>query len=122
MDTSFGIRSRMLRILMLSWLVCAVGAGIVPRFAGAENDPPEFGVLKVANGVENTYYSCVGCHSERLVAQQGLTREGWDEVIDWMIEEQDMPEPETDVRVEILDYLSTHYNVDRPNFPYPSPK
>ena len=50
MDTSFGIRSRMLRILMLSWLVCAVGAGIVPRFAGAENDPPEFGVLKVANG------------------------------------------------------------------------
>lgn len=77
----------------------------------------EFGILKVAKGVEETYYNCVACHSEMIVAQQGLTRQGWDEVLVWMVDEQDMPEIEELERNKILDYLATHYNEDRPNFP-----
>ena len=49
--------------------------------------------------------------------QQGLTRKGWDEVLVWMVEEQGMYEIEEPDRTVILDYLSTHYNEDRPNFP-----
>lgn len=77
----------------------------------------EFGVLHVAPGVEETYYACVACHSEMIVAQQGLSKTDWDELLDWMVEEQGMDELEADEREVILDYLATHYNPDRPNFP-----
>ena len=101
-------------------------AGLVAIFFSAAQDAgasgqqiaeSEFGVLKVAKGVEETYYNCVACHSERIVAQQGQTRQGWDEVLVWMVEEQDMPEIEEPERSIILDYLAKHYNEDRPNFP-----
>ncbi|MEM8693320.1 MAG: cytochrome c family protein [Pseudomonadota bacterium] len=79
----------------------------------------EFGVLHNAPGVEATYYACIACHSEMIVAQQGLTRDEWEEMFEWMVEEQGMSELEEPERTEILDYLSTHYNTDRPNFPRP---
>ncbi len=82
-------------------------------------DPPEFGVLFVAEGVEATYYSCIACHSERIVAQQGLTRKGWEGILEWMVEEQGMMEIEEPDLSAILDYLAANYNTDRPNFPPP---
>jgi cytochrome c len=84
---------------------------------GALAAESEFGVLVEAEGVEETYYTCVACHSEMIIAQQGLTRERWDKMLDWMVEEQGMPELAPDQRETILDYLSEHYNTDRPNFP-----
>jgi cytochrome c len=52
-----------------------------------------------------------------LVAQQGQTREGWDDLLQWMVEKQGMqPIPSEDRKI-ILDYLSEHYNTDRPHFP-----
>ena len=52
-----------------------------------------------------------------LVAQQGQTREGWDKLLNWMVEEQGMQEIEEPDRTEILDYLEAHYGPERPNFP-----
>lgn len=52
-----------------------------------------------------------------IVAQQGKTRKGWDELLVWMVEEQGMSEPSSEDRELILDYLAEHYNTDRPNFP-----
>ncbi len=77
----------------------------------------DFGQLVVAEGVEHTYYACTACHSEMIVAQQGKTREDWDEMLVWMVEEQGMPELPDKDREIILDYLAKHYNTDRPNFP-----
>jgi len=57
---------------------------------------------------------CTRCHSERIIVQQGLSRESWDETIDWMVEEQGMAEIPAPLRVRILDYLSEHYNPERP--------
>jgi len=96
--------------------------GLMAAFAvagavAADEEPPEFGVLVVADGVEETYAYCVACHSERIVAQQGLDRQGWVELFDWMVEEQGMPEIEEPDLSIVLDYLTTHYNTDRPNFP-----
>jgi hypothetical protein len=82
-------------------------------------EPPEFGNLFVAPGVENTFYTCIACHSEMIVAQQGLTRDGWVEMLEWMVDEQGMDMIEEPDLSEILDYLATNYNVDRPNFPQP---
>lgn len=86
-----------------------------PAFSNEEDN--EFGILFNAPGVETTYYACSACHSERIVAQQGLNRKGWEEMLVWMVEEQGMFELEDAERNEVLDYLTTHYNVDRPNFP-----
>lgn len=85
--------------------------------APTELVPGAYGVLVAKPGVEETYAYCTPCHSERIVAQQGLTREGWDELLDWMVDEQGMAPIASPDRSTVLDYLSAHYGTDRPNFP-----
>jgi cytochrome c len=91
------------------------GEGADPAF-----DPSslgDVGALYPAEGAGVTYDYCAACHSTMIVAQQGQTREGWDELLVWMVEEQGMqPIPEEDREI-ILDYLAEHYNTDRPHFP-----
>jgi cytochrome c len=77
----------------------------------------EYGILFDAPGVEETFYACSACHSEMIVAQQGLSRDGWLELFEWMVEDQGMDEIEEPDRTIILDYLTVNYGVDRPNFP-----
>ena len=96
-------------------LLSALAIGVAQASDTVEES--EYGVLFVADGVDDTYYTCIGCHSERIIAQQGLSRENWDEMLVWMVEEQGMPELDEETRDVILDYLAQHYNVDRPNFP-----
>ena len=79
--------------------------------------PSTFGLLFEAEGVAETFAFCTGCHSEQIVAQQGLKRADWDDLFDYMEDEHGMapiPEP---YRTQILDYLSTYYGPDRPHFP-----
>lgn len=89
--------------------------------AGQEADEPvdadEYGVLFIAKGVEETHAYCTACHSERIVAQQGLDRAGWEELLEWMEEEQGMSEIDEPDLTLVLNYLSKHYNKARPNFP-----
>ena len=88
--------------------------------AQAAVSPPEpkaFGVMVAAPGASETFDACTSCHSERIVAQQGLTRAQWDELLDWMVDEQEMEPIVGDARSTILDYLGAHYGPDRPNFP-----
>ena len=92
-------------------------AGAVPGMPPIEEEEPEYGVFFVADGVEETYAYCSACHSERLVAQQGLDRYDWTELLEWMVEEQSMAEIEEPDLSIVLDYLTTNYNIDRPNFP-----
>lgn len=81
--------------------------------------PLDLGVLVAGEGVEETYAYCTACHSERIVAQQGLTRSDWDELLEQMVEENGMSPIEEPDLGRVLDYLAIHYGVDRPNFPKP---
>ncbi len=65
-------------------------------------------------GRETVFIKCAACHSLRIVLQQRLSRDVWDEVLSWMKEEQSMPELEPELRELILDYLSTHFSPDKP--------
>ena len=88
--------------------------------APAVSQTPEaedFGLMVRAPGASETFYACTPCHSERIVVQQGLTREQWDELMVWMVEEQEMEPIEESVLTVIIDYLAEHYGPDRPNFP-----
>jgi cytochrome c len=78
---------------------------------------PGPGILVAGDGAAETYAYCIACHSERLVAQQGLTWQGWEEVIELMMEEHGMAPIESPNLERVLRYLSTHYGPDRPNFP-----
>ena len=85
-----------------------------PRAAGAAKDHridlarrPDYRRLPPGPGREEVFYTCTACHSIMLVRQQRLRRDVWDETLDWMVEEQDMPELDPDQRKVTLDYLST---------------
>ena len=112
----------------MSWkenLAAAIMVAAAPWAAMAQEngnddtktDVGDVGALYPAEGAGVTYTYCASCHSEMLVAQQGQTREGWDDLLEWMVEKQGMqPIPKEDRKI-ILDYLSEHYNTDRPHFP-----
>lgn len=104
-------------MIRLPGAAALLAAAITLPFTAQASDESEFGILHVAEGVEETFYTCTACHSEMIVAQQGLTRDGWDDLLDWMVEEQGMHEIDPETRDTILDYLAEHYNTDRPNFP-----
>jgi cytochrome c len=65
-------------------------------------------------GKEEVFYTCNACHSIRLVTQQRLPRQRWDELLDWMVEEQGMTELTADERRMILQYLATQYGPNSP--------
>ena len=89
------------------------GATAAPRPAR----PSDLGVLVAGEGAEETHAYCTACHSERIVAQQGLTRSDWEELLEQMVEENGMNPIEEPDLGRVLSYLATHYGPDRPNFP-----
>ena len=80
---------------------------------------PDLGLLVAGEGAEETYAYCTACHSERIVAQQGLTRADWEELLEQMVEENGMTPIEEPDLGRVLSYLAVRYGPDRPNFPQP---
>ena len=91
-------------------------AGAVPATPRPAR-PYDLGILVGGDGAEETHAYCTVCHSERIVAQQGLTRADWEELLEQMVEENGMNPIEEPDRSRVLTYLATHYGPDRPNFP-----
>jgi len=81
--------------------------GVLP--AEAQDD---YEALPEGEGKNIVYGVCSGCHSVKLVMQQGMTRKKWDKTLDWMYEQQGMPELQPDIEKQVLDYLAQHFNVD----------
>jgi len=108
---------RMTRYAFPAVIFASLFFGIGVSCAQDAEEESEYGVLVDEPGVDLTHAYCAACHSEMLVAQQGLTRAHWDELLEWMVEEQGMSEIEEPDRTIVLDYLEENYNTDRPNFP-----
>ena len=85
--------------------------------ASQPDRPLNLGVLVAADGAEETHAYCTTCHSERIVAQQGLVRSDWEELLEQMVEENGMNPIEEPDLGRVLDYLAANYGPDRPNFP-----
>ncbi len=77
-------------------------------------DTEDYAGLPPGPGREEVFYNCQACHSLKLVLQQRLSRDAWDETLVWMVEEQDMPEPDPEERKIILDYLGTYLSDKTP--------
>ncbi|MFT5439088.1 MAG: hypothetical protein ACI9MJ_000949 [Alphaproteobacteria bacterium] len=76
-------------------------------------DEQDWQGLPPGKGREETFYLCSPCHSLKLVTQQGLSARRWDEVIDWMLDEQELPALEPEDRTLIVDYLAKYYGENR---------
>lgn len=61
-------------------------------------------------GKEEVEVYCGSCHSLRLVVQQRMGKNEWDELLVWMVEEQEMDPIPGDDRTLVLDYLAKHLN------------
>ena len=93
------------------------GLGADGAAAAVPSPARDLGLLVAGEGAVETHAYCTACHSERIVAQQGLTRDGWAELFEQMVEEHEMAPIEEPDRSRVLGYLATHYGIDRPNFP-----
>lgn len=71
-------------------------------------------LLPPGEGRETVEAICSACHSIRLVTQQKLSRERWDEVLGKMVKEQGMPELDAGTRESVLDYLAGNFGGGKP--------
>lgn len=83
------------------------------RAGDAAEGNPEHGGLPDGPGVEETYYTCVACHSTDIIKQQRVTDLRWDELWDWMIDAQGMVAPDDETKTAILTYLKTNFSSER---------
>ena len=60
-------------------------------------------------GREQAFYACIACHGFKLVAQQGQTRQQWNDTLDFMTKRHGMPPLDGDLRKTVLDYLETAF-------------
>jgi hypothetical protein len=64
--------------------------------------------LIAAEGYLTVKQNCTGCHSPKLITQNHLSRDRWEQTIRWMQKNQNLAQL-GDHEAVILDYLSTYY-------------
>ncbi|WP_371185615.1 c-type cytochrome [Thalassotalea maritima] len=108
-----GVKDAGTRAAIIAWLGTSNPNPINWRTSEAEQTPLSAGegVLKSGDNMGLVASACSSCHSLHLVAQQGLSRDSWDETLQWMIDEQGMEPLDPDDYQAVLDYLSTHYGL-----------
>jgi hypothetical protein len=84
----------------------AATASAQQSFTPRDETPEEFAA---GPGRDDTFYACTACHNFKLVAQQGMTRQRWDEIITMMNEKHGMPLPDAKEREVLLNYLEAAY-------------
>ena len=86
---------------------------IVDANVVAGDDSTKWQGLPPGPGREDVFYRCRACHSLMIVKQQGLSRDAWDESLEWMVEEQGMsPIEDESTRNRILEYLSANFGLN----------
>jgi hypothetical protein len=75
-------------------------------FNPRDESPEEF---PAGPGRDDTFYFCTACHNFKLVAQQGMDRQRWDDTLHWMTERHNMPKLEGKDRETILNYLEAAF-------------
>ena len=81
-------------------------AAIAQTFTPGDEIPEDF---PAGAGRDETFYACTACHGFRLVAQQGLSRAGWEDSINLMIRRHNMPPLDDKDRAVVLGYLEATY-------------
>lgn len=92
-----------MRAVAAALLGLALAAGAAPA---QEPEPETEEALPAGPGREETFGACTGCHATAVIRRSGLSRERWDELMDWMTERHGMAPLEGALRTTIVDYLA----------------
>jgi hypothetical protein len=77
-----------------------------PQFVPRDENPEDY---PAGLGRDDTFYACTACHGFKIVAQQGMTRQQWEDSLQWMTDRHRMaPLPEKDKKI-VLDYLEATF-------------
>jgi hypothetical protein len=108
-----GRRPKSLRAvpLLAGALMLLVLPAVAPVAQERRVRPPEEKPEQYPDGPnrEDTFYFCTACHSFKIVAQQGMSRQRWDETLDFMVSRHKMVEVQGVEREKILDYLAVAF-------------
>ena len=58
---------------------------------------------------DDTFYFCTACHGFKIIAQQGMSRERWNETFNIMVTRHSMADVQGEQRDQMLDYLATAF-------------
>jgi hypothetical protein len=103
------------RSLLAAGLLAGLGGALAAGAGGpapAQAQDNAYGGLPEGENRVLVFALCSGCHSVKLVTQQGMTRAKWGETLDWMVEQQGMAELDPQTETQVLDYLAEHFNTD----------
>lgn len=103
---------RLLHNLALAALL-SCGTAALAQPAPAEAETPE--MFPAGPNREETFYFCSACHGFKLIAQQGMSREKWDETLAWMTVKHNMPKADGKDLQQMLDYLATAFPARAPS-------
>lgn len=96
-------------VFLAGWLASAGTSTVVI----AQETAP-FGGIPSGKGQVEVFAFCSACHSMMIVKQQRLSRDDWEETLEWMVDEQGMdPLPEA-IQPMVLDYLAEHFGESAP--------
>jgi hypothetical protein len=78
---------------------------------GRRERPPEETPEQYPAGAhrDDTFYFCTACHGFKIVAQQGMSRERWNETFDVMVTRHKMVDVQGEQRDQMLDYLTAAF-------------
>lgn len=76
-------------------------------------------VLPPGPARSDVFAACTGCHASAIIRRSALTRDRWDELMDWMTEKHGMPALEGEQRLSIVDYLAQNFAPRRSRVPSP---
>ena len=98
-------------IVIITFLISL--SNFILASASAEEQPQltELGLPSELGGEEVVIY-CAPCHSLKLVAQQGLSRDAWSETIQSMYKEHEMEPMNPNDHELVLDYLSEYVSIE----------
>jgi hypothetical protein len=87
-------------------LALLLGAALLAAPALAQTiEPSDPADYPDAPGREETVMFCGSCHSFKIVAAQGMSRDQWNETLKWMVTRHNMPELEGKELDTVLTYL-----------------
>jgi len=100
---------RFTSVILGAFFLAAFAVSVIAQpktFTPRDESPEEFAA---APGREETFYTCTACHNFKLVAQQGMNRRQWEEILTLMYEKHGMPVLDAKDRETVLSYLEAAY-------------
>lgn len=93
-------------LLGIATTASAQAQGSAPTFTPRDERIED---LPAGPGRDETFGMCTACHGYKLVSNQGMSRDNWNETLTWMTERHNMPDIQGADRELILDYLASHH-------------